>query len=38
MKTLAIISVATFLVSVVVAKINGIKNDKNVWELKYKDL
>ena len=32
MKTLAIISVATFLVSVIIAKINGIKNDKTVWD------
>ena len=32
MKTLAIISVATFLISNIVAKIIGIKNDKNVWD------
>ena len=34
MKTLLIIGVSTFFVSVMIAKINGIKNDKNVWDFK----
>ena len=33
MKTLAIIAVATFLVSNVIGMIRGIKQDKNIWEL-----
>ena len=33
MKTLAIIVVATFLVSNVINMINGIKQDKNIWEI-----
>jgi hypothetical protein len=33
MKTLAIIAVATLLVSNVISIINGIKQDKNIWEL-----
>jgi hypothetical protein len=33
MKTLAIIAVATFLVSNVINMINGIKQDKNIWEI-----
>ena len=32
MKTLIIIGVSTFLVSVMITKLNGIKNDKNVWD------
>ena len=33
MKTLAIIAVATLLVSNVIRMINGIKQGKNIWEL-----
>ena len=33
MKTLAIIAVATLLVSNVIGMINGIKQGKNIWEL-----
>ena len=33
MKTLAIIAVATLLVSNVIRMINGIEQDKNIWEL-----
>lgn len=33
MKTLAIIAVATFLLSNVIGMIKGIKQDKNIWEL-----
>lgn len=33
MKTLAIIALATFLVSNVINMINGIKQDKNIWEI-----
>ena len=33
MKTLAIIAVATLLVTNIIRMINGIKQDKNIWEL-----
>ena len=33
MKTLAIISIATFLVTNVIKKLNDIKQGKNVWDL-----
>jgi hypothetical protein len=33
MKTLIVIAVSTFLVSVIITKLNGIKNDKNVWDI-----
>lgn len=33
MKTLAIIAVATLLVANIIRMINGIKQDKNIWEL-----
>ena len=32
MKILEIIGVILFFVAVSIAKINGIKNDKNVWD------